>query len=85
MTNLHLRGLDEPLVTQLKQTAAHQGMSLNSLILNMLRQSLGLSMHPKVIIYHDLDQLADTWTRDEAKTFMKNISHFEKIDADLWK
>ena len=85
MSNLHLRGLDEPLINQLKQKAAHQGMSLNSLILNMLRQNLGLIAHHKIQIYHDLDSLAGTWAKDEAKTFMKNISPFEKIDADLWK
>lgn len=85
MSNLHLRRLDEKLFQQLKDTASHQNVSVNTLVLNLIRQGLGLSQRPRTTIYHDLDRFAATWTSTEAKAFMKNISDFEKIDEDLWK
>jgi len=34
-------------------------------------------------VWDDLDHLAGTWTKDEAKAFEKNTRFFEKIDRDL--
>lgn len=86
MSNIHLRGLDEPLVYQLKQMASSQHMSVNSLILKVLRQAFGLGEQKNSLMtYHDLDQFAGTWSPKEASIFTDNLSGFEKIDEDLWK
>ena len=85
MSNIHLRGLDDRLTHQLKQVAVDQSVSVNTLILNILRQGLGLSRQHRNIVYHDLDKLAGTWTGSEAEKFMKNIADFESIDKALWK
>lgn len=85
MSNIHLRGLDEPLAYQLKQVATHQKMSVNTLILNILRQNFGLTQHRRTVVYHDLDKFASTWTSQEAKLFMDDIADFEQVDETLWK
>lgn len=85
MTNIHLRRLDAELVQQLKQTASHQHISVNTLILNLIQQGLGISQTRKAVIYHDLDKLSGTWTKAEAKAFTQSISDVEQIDKDLWK
>jgi hypothetical protein len=83
--NIHLRGVEPALINQLKKQAAHQRTSVNTLILQLLNQSLGLTKDRQIKIYHELDKLAGTWKKQEAKSFLKNISDFEKIDEDLWK
>lgn len=78
-TNIHLHGLDDPLIKSLRDTAASQKVSINKLILDLLRKGLGLSIKRK---HHDLDKLAGTWSSQETKTFLRNISAFEHIDED---
>jgi len=82
-SNLHLRGIDSTLMGQLKKQAMEQQISVNSFILQLLKQSLGLTTQRKLAVYHDLDQLAGTWTKQEAKSFLKNTAEFELIDKVL--
>ena len=85
MSNIHLRRLDDKPLSQLKQTASLQNISVNTLILNLIQEGLGISRHKRARTYHDLDKLAGTWTAAEAKAFAKNTKDFERIDEDLWK
>ncbi|TAK74533.1 MAG: hypothetical protein EPO11_06715 [Gammaproteobacteria bacterium] len=85
MTNIHLRRLDEKLIFQLKQTASSQNISVNTLILNLIAQGLGVEKSPRKLTHHELDKLAGTWTAKEAETFMKTMTDFEQIDKELWK
>ena len=83
--NMHLRGVDAILMSNLKKKAHDENISLNSLVLLLLRRSLGLSGQRNLAIYHDLDSLAGTWTKQQAKAFTKQISDFEQIDKEIWK
>ena len=83
-SNIHLRGIDKLLLSRLKQEAAEQDVSVNSLVLQLLKQALGLATQRHVSVYHDLDKLAGTWSKQEAKTFTKSVADFEKIDKDIW-
>jgi hypothetical protein len=35
--------------------------------------------------YHDLDNLAGGWSKEETEAFYKNTHIFERIDEDVWK
>ena len=83
--NIHLRNVDEKLILTLKKQAATEDVSVNTLILILLRRSLGLTSQQKTHVYHDLDNLCGTWTKQEGKAFLSNTSEFEKIDKDIWK
>ena len=85
MTNIHLRNVDNQLIKTLKLTALKQDVSMNTLILSLLKRGVGLSRERVVAVYHDLDKLAGTWSKQQAKEFSNEISHFEHIDKDLWK
>jgi len=78
-----LRGIDPALRSALEAQAAKLGMSLNAVILQVLRSSLGLAR--AVEISHDLDALAGAWSRDEAQEFAAAIREFEEIDPSLWQ
>ncbi len=84
-TNLHLRGIAPPLMAQLKTQAASQEVSVNSLILQLLQESLGLKAPPRSRTYNDLDPLAGTWDLAQSEEFKQACTDFEEIDKGLWK
>lgn len=84
MLNIHLRNIDNQLIKHLKLEASKNEVSMNTLILNLLRKGLGL-VQERAVTYHDLDTLAGTWTKQQAKEFSSEISHFEHIDKEIWK
>lgn len=85
MKSLHLRKIDDDLMFRLKQMAEDQKMSINSLILSILRYGLGLAKKRKLPTYNDLDALIGTWNEEDLKEFQKNTTDFGKIDEGLWK
>jgi hypothetical protein len=83
-TNILLRGINKIMMQKIKHEAAINNMSINQYILVILNNCLGFGNKPQKILHHDLDKLSGTWTKQEAKQFMKSIEDFEKIDEELW-
>ncbi len=84
-SNFNLRGVPSEVMKILKRKAKEQHVSINFLILMLVEEGIGLSQKKKKTIYHDLDDLAGTWTEEEAELFEKNIKAFEVIDDELWQ
>lgn len=83
MANMSIRGLDEKALAQLKKQAKQEGSSLNSLALRLLQ---GTDKQPSALQkYDDLDDLAGTWSMQEAQAFERNTAAFAEVDAALWK
>jgi hypothetical protein len=85
LKTLSLRGIDEELAENLKKAAKQSGGSINKTVLDILRKSLGLGSKKREKVFHDLDDLAGTWSDDDWQQFKKATKHFEAIDKDLWK
>ncbi len=86
MANLSVRGVAEKSLQRMKQTAKRQGVSVNSLITDMLNAETGLAPVAKPFaIHHDLDKLAGTWSASEARAFDKATASFGQIDKGLWR
>lgn len=68
----------------LKKEAEQQKISVNSLILQIIQREFGISHRIKKIIFHDLDHLSGTWSKEDQIIFDKNIKAFEKVDEELW-
>ena len=86
MKAITIRGVDKDLENKLKGTAKSESLSVNQLILNSLRKSLGLEknkIHTRQ--YSDLNFLFGKWTEDEYEAFEKTQKYFQSIDAELWK
>ena len=85
MKTISLRGVDDEIAKKLKEQAVQRGTSVNTLILQFIRSSIGLKA-PAVRRHkhHDLDQLAGTWTDEDAAEFIRATSNFERIDKELW-
>ncbi len=50
----------------------------------LLKEGLKLEKKPRMVVYHDLDHLAGTWSDEDYSEFQKKVADFEKLDKDLW-
>ena len=85
MKAITVRGIDDEVDRRLRKRAKESGDSINTTILKLLRQSLGLNGGSAYTIHHDLDDLAGTWSRDDLEEFNKTQEGFSTIDAEMWK
>lgn len=85
-SNITLNNLDKSLLQKLRSEAKRKGMDMNSLILNLIRKSLGLETpDANDSASKDLKQLSGTWSPDEYNEFISNTESFNKIDDHLWQ
>lgn len=86
MKSITLRGLDEVLAKKLKREAEQQGKSLNQLILDTLKERLGLKKLRKFsAVHHDMDHLFGKWSEEEFQQIQGKINSERKIDKELWR
>lgn len=86
MANLSLRGIDEKTAARLKSEARRRGLSVNALVLQLIRQGVGLKApETQRVVHHDLDALAGTWDEKDAAAFLEAVSDFEQVDKALWR
>lgn len=85
MSTITLRGIDPQLAQTLKERARQENSSVNSLLLGIVKESLGLEKKQRRKQYNDLDHLAGTWSEQEASEFEQAISSFETVDENLWQ
>lgn len=83
-SNFNLRKVPSDVMLLLKKEAAKKKISINSLILQIIEQGIGITHLTKKTVFHDLDHLAGTWSTKDKKTFDDNIRSFENIDEELW-
>lgn len=83
-SNFNLRNVAPEVMLLLKKEAVKQKISVNSVILQILKQGLGVAHPTKKTVFHDLDHLAGTWTDKDKKVFDDSTKFFEKPDKELW-
>lgn len=86
MKAITIRGIDSSVSEKLKQVAKTEGKSVNQLLLDLIRQNLGLQKKKKFTRQHnDLDHLFGTWSQAEFETIQGFIDSQRKIDPELWQ
>lgn len=86
MGNLSIRGLDDKALAELKKRAAREEASVNTVVLRLIQQGLGLQrIKPALRRHDDLDALAGSWTEAQAAEFARATEAFDEVDASLWK
>lgn len=86
MKTITVRGLDDDVAESLKQTAGREGKSVNQLVVDILKDRLGLKKQKKFTTIHsDLDHLFGTWSEDEFRQIQGKIDFERKIDKELWQ
>ena len=79
-----LRNLPPALEQKLRKRAKQRGVSMNKAVIGVLEEAFGLAKKPRTV-YHDLDHLAGTWTKEEADEFDAALRKIRVIDPELWK
>jgi hypothetical protein len=76
-----IRNIPPEVDKALREKAKAEGKSLNQILVDALRQGLGLN--GQGAIHHDLDFLIGTWVEDTE--FDKAIAEQDQIDPEIWK
>ncbi len=81
-----LRNLPPELARRIRQRADEAGTSLARTVIALLEERLGLrSRRGREVLHDDLDELAGSWTSQEADGFDAVLADQRAIDADLWQ
>jgi len=81
-----IRGIDSSVFSKLKQVARNEKKSVNQLVLDMIKQNIGMQKRKKYTKkYNDLDHLFGIWTDTEFDKIQGIIDDQRKIDRELWE
>lgn len=85
MRTITLRNIPPELARRLEQKAKAKGGSLCKAVIELLEEGMGLRKGEQRVLHHDLDSLAGTWTKEEARAFEKSLRNQRTIDPELWR
>ncbi len=86
MKAITIRGIDSSVSSKLKQVAKNENKSVNQLVLDMIKQNIGMQKRKKYTKkYNDLDHLFGKWTDAEFDKIQGIINSQRKIDLELWE
>ncbi len=85
MKSITLRNLPPDLARKIQQTAQEQRTSANKAVIRLLEEKTGSGRARGRTAHHDLDALAGSWSKSEAKVFDRALARQRPIDEDLWK
>ena len=86
MKAITIRGIDSSVSSKLKQVAKNERKSVNQLVLDMIKQNIGMQKREKYTKkYNDLDHLFGKWTDSEFDKIQGIINSQRKIDLELWE
>ena len=82
-----IRNNDKELEKRLEKLAREEGLSINKVVLKLLRRGTGMKEKSgqENRIGSALDSFIGTWTDEEAEELLKAIEDLEKIDGNLWR
>jgi plasmid stability protein len=84
MKAVTLRNLPPQLDRTIRQRAKKKGVSVNKVVISLLQDHLGESDRKPVRRYHDLDELAGSWSKQEAAAFERTLARQRGIDPEMW-
>ena len=86
MKAITLRQIPTELAHIIEREAAATGTSLNKTVLRLLEKATGISGNSgRPQRFHDLDDLAGSWTRKQAREFDGYLQEHRPIDEDVWE
>ena len=85
MKPITLRNLPADVAAKVRRRAKERGLSLNRAVISVLAEALDADGPAGGPPYNDLDDLAGSWSADEAAAFDRALTALRGIDAELWK
>ncbi len=75
-SNFTLRGIPSEVMLLLKREAKRLRISVNALVLKMIKRELGFTCEK--LVHRDLDHLAGSWSAEEERVFKENTLFFQE-------
>jgi hypothetical protein len=72
----------DDLAAALLEHSKRSGKGIERFVIELLHSQLRLMAGPP---FHDLDDLAGTWTEEEAAEFDQILEGLRRIDPELWE
>jgi hypothetical protein len=86
MKPVTLRNVPPDVERAIRRRAREKGSSLNKAIITLLEERVGVRRRTgQGVVYHDLDNLAGTWSQKEAAEFDTALGEQRRIDEELWE
>ncbi|MFW6083694.1 MAG: hypothetical protein ACODAA_00585 [Gemmatimonadota bacterium] len=83
-----IRNMPEELEKRIETLADEEGLSLAQTVIRLLLRATGLPEsgggHGRPKRNHDLDELAGTWSANDAAEFDRSLAEQRRIDPDPW-
>jgi hypothetical protein len=81
-----LRKLPPEVSKAVQRRARERGTSINKAAISLLEEAAGIrrKTHGSAL-YHDLDALAGSWTKEEAARFEETLRKQRRVDPELWQ
>lgn len=80
MSTIVIKQLDETTAVWLESEARLRGISVEEIVIDLIHAAVEIqpTVH-KSPPYHDLDDLAGSWTEEDAAIFESAIADFERV------
>jgi hypothetical protein len=87
MKQLTIRGFDDALEKELRKVAAGENLSLNKVVLKLLKEATGLAgdQTSPDCVGDRLDAFMGLWSEQEEQEFNRTVAVLEQIDEELWR
>lgn len=83
-----IRNMPEELEKRIEAMAAEEGASLAQTVIRLLLRATGLREQSQLggrpERHHELDELAGTWSADDAAEFDDALAQLRRIDPEVW-
>jgi hypothetical protein len=86
MKTITVRNMPRELAKEIDRRARAGRTSLSKTVVVLLEEATGLGHRkPERTLHDDLDDLAGSWSREEADAFDRVLAEQRTIDPELWK
>lgn len=87
LNQLTVRGFDKDLQRSIREFARRHGVSLNRAAVTLMRRGAGLEEPTDAghKVGDALDQFVGSWSDQDEREFLAEISVFEEIEPELWR
>ena len=84
MKAITLRNLPPDLARRLERKAGEEGLSLNRAVIAALEEAFGSPGKKRRAVYHDLDFLVGSLSKEDADVLERSLRAQRRIDPEVW-
>ena len=84
-TYVKMPELDAATMAWIEAEAARSGEPVGNVVRRLIYRGLETERAAQPVVHHDLDDLAGTWSEEEAAEFRRISDEFNRVDPTIWQ